>query len=56
MSVDPLRARLAAGGVASGLVVAHSRTPAIARIAASCGYHWLFVDLEHGATSLEIAS
>ena len=32
------------------------RTPAIARIAASCGYHWLFVDLEHGTTSLEIAS
>ena len=56
MSVDPLRARLAAGGVASGLVVAHSRTPTIARIAASCGYHWLFIDLEHGATSLEIAS
>jgi 2-keto-3-deoxy-L-rhamnonate aldolase RhmA len=56
MSVDPLRARLATGSVASGLVVAHSRTPAIARIAASCGYHWLFVDLEHGATSLEIAS
>ena len=56
MSVDPLRARLAAGGVASGLVVVHSRTPTIARIAASCGFHWLFVDLEHGATSLEIAS
>ena len=56
MSVDPLRARLATGGVASGLVVAHSRTPTIARIAASCGYHWLFIDLEHGATSLEIAS
>jgi 2-keto-3-deoxy-L-rhamnonate aldolase RhmA len=56
MSVDPLRARIAAGGVASGLVVAHSRTPTIARIAASCGYHWLFIDLEHGATSLEIAS
>jgi 4-hydroxy-2-oxoheptanedioate aldolase len=56
MNVDSLRVKLTAGGVASGLVVAHSRTPAIARIAASCGYHWLFVDLEHGATSLEIAS
>jgi 2-keto-3-deoxy-L-rhamnonate aldolase RhmA len=56
MSVDPLRAKLAAGGVASGLVVSHSRTPTIARIAASCGFHWLFIDLEHGATSLEIAS
>ncbi len=56
MSVDQLRARLAAGGIASGLVVAHSRTPAIARIASNCGYHWLFVDLEHGATSLEITT
>lgn len=36
--------------------MAHSRTPVIARIAASCGYHWLFVDLEHAATSVEIAS
>jgi len=56
MSIDPLRAKLAAGGVASGLVVAHSRTPTIARIAASCGFHWLFIDLEHSTTSLEIAS
>jgi len=36
--------------------VAHSRTPAIARIAANCGFHWLFIDLEHGPTSLEVAS
>jgi 4-hydroxy-2-oxoheptanedioate aldolase len=56
MGVDPLRARLASGGIVSGLVVVHSRTPAIARIAANCGYHWLFVDLEHGATSLEVAT
>src|SRR3974390_1404228 len=55
MSVDPLRAQRAVGGVASGLVIAHSRTPSISRIAASCGFHWLFVDLEHGTTSLEIA-
>ncbi len=56
MSGDPLRARLAAGEIAAGLVVAHSRTPAIARIAASCGYHWLFVDLEHSAAGLDVAS
>jgi 2-keto-3-deoxy-L-rhamnonate aldolase RhmA len=53
---DPLRARLAAGKIAAGLVVAHARTPQIARIAASCGYHWLFVDLEHGQASLDVAS
>ena len=56
MIVDPLRARLATGDVVSGLVVVHSRTPAIARIASNCGYHWLFVDLEHGATSIEVAT
>ena len=53
---DPLRSRLAEGGIAAGLVVAHSRTPAIARMAASCGYHWLFLDLEHGSMSLDTAS
>lgn len=56
MGADSLRVKLAGGGVASGLVVTHSRTPTIARIAANCGFHWLFVDLEHGSTSLEIAS
>jgi 2-keto-3-deoxy-L-rhamnonate aldolase RhmA len=53
---DALRTRLAEGGVAAGLVVAHSRTPAIARMAASSGYHWLFLDLEHGSMSLDMAS
>ena len=53
---DPLRSRLAEGGIAAGLVVAHSRAPAIARMAASSGYHWLFLDLEHGSMSLDQAS
>jgi 2-keto-3-deoxy-L-rhamnonate aldolase RhmA len=56
MRQDPLRARLAAGQIAAGLVIVHARTPAIARIAASCGYHWLFVDLEHGQTGLDTAA
>jgi 2-keto-3-deoxy-L-rhamnonate aldolase RhmA len=54
--VSGFRDRLAAGEIAAGLVVAHSRTASIARIAASCGYHWLFVDLEHGPTGLDVAS
>jgi 4-hydroxy-2-oxoheptanedioate aldolase len=53
---DALRSRLAEGGIAAGLVVVHSRTPAIARMAASCGYHWLFLDLEHGTMSLDQVS
>jgi 4-hydroxy-2-oxoheptanedioate aldolase len=56
MQPDPLRARLAAGKIATGLVVAQWRSPQIARIAASCGYHWLFVDLEHGAAHLDAAT
>jgi 4-hydroxy-2-oxoheptanedioate aldolase len=53
---DALRSRLAEGGIAAGLVVVHSRTPAIARMAASCGYHWLFLDLEHGTMPLDLAA
>jgi 4-hydroxy-2-oxoheptanedioate aldolase len=53
---DRLRARLARDEIAAGLVVVHSRTPQIARMAAACGFHWLFVDLEHGATGLDIAA
>jgi 4-hydroxy-2-oxoheptanedioate aldolase len=56
VSTTGFRGRLAGGELAAGLVVAHSRTASIARIAASCGYHWLFIDLEHGPTSLDVAS
>jgi 2-keto-3-deoxy-L-rhamnonate aldolase RhmA len=54
--MDGFRARIDAGRIAAGLVVVHSRTPAIARIAAACGYHWLFVDLEHGQMPLDAAT
>ncbi len=53
---DALRDRIAEGGIAAGLVVVHSRTAAIARMAASCGYHWLFLDLEHGQMPLDLVS
>jgi len=56
MTPDVLKALVQADKVAAGLVVAHSRTSAIAHIAASCGFQWLFVDLEHGSTSLQTAS
>jgi 2-keto-3-deoxy-L-rhamnonate aldolase RhmA len=55
VSGNALRERLDAGGIAAGLVVAFARTPAIARMAASCGYHWLFLDLEHSAMPLDVA-
>ena len=56
MDRDPLREKLDAGRIAAGLVVVHSRAPSIARIARSCGFDWLFIDLEHGTMSLEAAS
>jgi 4-hydroxy-2-oxoheptanedioate aldolase len=56
MTPESLRRHLADGNIAAGLVVVHSRAAQIARIAASCGYHWLFVDLEHGQTSLDVAT
>jgi 2-keto-3-deoxy-L-rhamnonate aldolase RhmA len=55
MSLD-IRKKIAEGGVATGLVVVHSRAAQIARIAASCGYDWLFIDLEHGMTGLDTAT
>ena len=56
MTPDVLKALVQADKVAAGLVIAHSRTSSIAHIAANCGFQWLFVDLEHGSTSMQIAS
>lgn len=56
MTPESLRKKMAEGGVASGLVVVHSRAAQIGRIAASCGYDWLFIDLEHGMTGLDVAT
>ena len=48
--------RLAAGGLALGFGVNHLRTPAAGMIAAACGYDWLFIDMEHGAMSVDDAT
>jgi 2-keto-3-deoxy-L-rhamnonate aldolase RhmA len=56
MTPQTPKERIAKGNIAAGLVVVHSRTPAIAHMAASCGFQWLFMDLEHGSTSLQTTS
>ncbi len=56
MTLKVLKERAAKGDIAAGLVVVHSRTPAIAHMAASSGLQWLFIDLEHGPTGLQTAS
>ena len=54
--VNPVRARLEAGELALGVGIRVSRSAEIAKIMKSCGYDWLFIDLEHGALSLETAA
>jgi 2-keto-3-deoxy-L-rhamnonate aldolase RhmA len=48
--------RLAEGGLALGFGVSHLRSPATGMIAAACGFDWLFIDMEHGAMSVDDAS
>lgn len=48
--------RLVAGKVAFGLGVRSSRTIDVARAAASSGYHYLFIDLEHSTIDLDTAA
>ena len=48
--------RLTAGELALGLGLRIARMPEIAKLAAVCGYDWLFVDMEHGAFSVDTAA
>ena len=48
--------KLKAGELTLCMAVNQMRTPDVAMIAAACGFDALFVDLEHGPTSLESAS
>ena len=45
--VNPIKQKLAAGGVALGLGVRMSRSAEIARIARATGHDFLFLDLQH---------
>lgn len=48
--------RLAAGQLSLGFGVHHLRGAAVGMLAASAGYDWLFIDMEHGAMSVEEAT
>jgi 2-keto-3-deoxy-L-rhamnonate aldolase RhmA len=50
---NSIQARLAAGELALGLGVRVLRHVEIVGLAVAGGYDWLFIDLEHGAVSLE---
>jgi 2-keto-3-deoxy-L-rhamnonate aldolase RhmA len=49
------RDRLAQGQIAAGLGLRQARTVDIAKAAKTCGYDWLFLDLEHNSMDLDTA-
>lgn len=51
-----VRRRLAEGGLALGFGVHHLRGSAIGMIAQATGFDWLFIDMEHGAMSVDDAT
>lgn len=52
---NPVRDALAAGKLSLGVGVRGLRTGEIARMMKSAGFDWLFIDLEHGPSSVETA-
>jgi 2-keto-3-deoxy-L-rhamnonate aldolase RhmA len=51
-----IRERLAAGGLALGFGVASHRGSGIGMVAQATGFDWLFIDMEHGAMSIDDAT
>src|SRR5438552_12871348 len=47
--------RLDAGELALGVILRQARTVDIAPVMKSCGYDWLFLDLEHNSMDLDMA-
>jgi 2-keto-3-deoxy-L-rhamnonate aldolase RhmA len=52
---NPARERLSRGELALGVGLRQARTVDIAAVMATCGFDWLFIDLEHGTMPLDIA-
>jgi 2-keto-3-deoxy-L-rhamnonate aldolase RhmA len=53
--VNPAKELLVQGKLAIGIGVRAFRVVEVARIMKTAGFDWLFIDLEHGATSVETA-
>jgi 2-keto-3-deoxy-L-rhamnonate aldolase RhmA len=51
--VNPVKQRMAAGGVALGMPVRLGRSPDIARIAKATGHDFIFIDVQHSIFNLE---
>jgi len=50
------RERLASGGIALGMGLRQARTVDIGRMAATCGFDWAFIDMEHNTMSIDMAA
>jgi 2-keto-3-deoxy-L-rhamnonate aldolase RhmA len=50
------RQKLDAGGLAVGLGVRQGRTADTAMLAKTCGFDWLFIDMEHNSMDLDTAA
>ena len=53
---NPTKRRLAEGGIAIGMGLRLARSVDIATIAKTCGYDWLFIDMEHNSMDVDNAS
>jgi 2-keto-3-deoxy-L-rhamnonate aldolase RhmA len=53
--INPTKVRLSQGELAIGMGVRGLRTVEVARVMKTAGYDFLFIDLEHGPTSVETA-
>jgi len=53
--INPAKLRLSQGELAIGMGVRGLRTVEVARVMKTAGYDFLFIDLEHGPTSVETA-
>ena len=56
MIKNPARARLERNELSLGVGLRQSRTVDIGKMMAVAGFDWLFIDLEHGAMSLDMAA
>ena len=54
--INHAKQRLAAGELALGMGVRQSRTVDIATVARTCGFDWLFIDMEHSSLDVDLAS
>lgn len=52
---NPAKERLRAGGLALGVGIRQARTVDVATIMKTAGFDFLFIDLEHGALSVDLA-